>query len=175
MVSLSDSLAVSDYLRHRVQCPKCLLLFRRPPLPSSPVGRFAGWIIGVTVASFIAAMFLLSSKEVASLLPSNPVIAALEEAITAEPRLVAYLLVELLVVIFVSCGIVGVVSNARFRKQFAKQYRVYPVSPRELARSEAAAPPAPPRLPTPEDLAREDREYRKPAAPGAPGARDGAG
>jgi hypothetical protein len=150
MFSLGNSLLGSDYLRHRVQCTKCSIVFHQPAIPHSPVNRLGGWIIGVMIVSFVAALHFGAVKEVARGLPSNPVIATIEQAIKFQPRVAAYLLVELFVVIFVSCVVAGLLADVKFRKQLVKEHRVEPDSPGKLARPAETNPPT---LSTPEDHA----------------------
>src|SRR6266511_3295106 len=49
----------------RVQCSNCAHIFRQPPLPSSPLATFAGWILALTVIPVIVAVFFFSFTELA--------------------------------------------------------------------------------------------------------------
>ena len=71
-------------------------------------------------------------------LPSLPVMSTIEEAIAAKPRLAAYLLTVLFFLIVIPSWISVCVNNMKFRKQFAKEYRIKPISAEEFARQNSA-------------------------------------
>ncbi len=140
---LGYGLLFTDYMRARVQCMRCLYIFRPPPVPSSPLAAFAVWILGVTVISGIVAVVLFCAPPLAQALPAFSVIPVLEEAILMQPRVAAYLLGALFVLIPVSCCVAVMFSNAKFRKQLAKEYHLKPLSRRGLPPPEAPKPEAP--------------------------------
>jgi hypothetical protein len=133
---------LGDYMQGRVQCARCLHLFRQPPIPKSPLASFAGWIVALALSPFLFATIFFISPEISTLLPSFSGMATLEDAIKLEPRLIAYLLISLPVLIVIPCMIAAGVSNVRFRRQFATQYEVSPspspkFAPKEMPRSAA--------------------------------------
>ncbi|MHA3773850.1 hypothetical protein ACXR0O_20135 [Verrucomicrobiota bacterium sgz303538] len=130
---LLPALVFANYTRNRVQCLNCGYIFRRPPLPSSPLATFAGWIVAVTLIPCVIALLLFASPEIADSLPSFSGIAALEEAIALKPRLAAYLLVVLVTLILAACWAAALVSSAKFRKQLSGQYRLTPDTSRDAA------------------------------------------
>jgi rubredoxin len=128
-----SSLMYAEDKRARIQCTSCAHIFRQPPIPKSPLARFAGWIIALAVTLVVTAAFFFSFPELASLLPTIPVISTIEEAISTQPRVAAYLLVLLFTLIVVSFWLVACVINAKFRKQLSTEYCLKPLTSGELA------------------------------------------
>ena len=128
---LFSALLFADYARGRVQCGKCLYIFRPPQPPASPIGNFAAWIVALTAIPVLLAVFAMAFSDSPDLLPSNPLIAPLEERVSAQPRIAAYALLTVPVLIVVPCLVVATIGNARFRRQLAKEYRLTPRSSRD--------------------------------------------
>lgn len=137
---LIPALIYSDDQRRRVQCVHCSHIFRQPRIPGSPIASFLGWLLALVIVTFIIAGFFFSFRDLASLLPSIPVISTIEEAVTMQPRVAAYLLAVLFVLIVIPCWIAALVSNIRFRKQFATNYQVKPLASLDLARKNTPQP-----------------------------------
>jgi hypothetical protein len=131
-------LAFANYKRRRIQCARCGYLFQQPPLPRSPLGNFARWIVVVALVLTGLAAVLYLSPELAALLPPVPALAPVEAAIAADPRIVLYLFLALVVAIALSCGIAACVGNARFRRKLATEYLLKPLSSRHFASPGAA-------------------------------------
>ena len=140
---LIPGLLFANHASRRIQCTRCAHLFSQPALPSSPVASFAGWIVALTIVPIVAAVFVFCVPDLASLLPSIPVIATIEEAFAAQPRVAAYLLAVLLVLIVLFCWGAACLSNVRFRRRFSSEYLVRPLSPRDLAARNNLPPDAP--------------------------------
>ncbi len=119
-------LLVADHNLRRVQCGNCAHLFQQPPMPNSPVAKFAGWISALTLIPIIVAVAVFAGADSPDVLPSVPVIAFLEEAIAVQPRVAAYLLILLPAVILFACLIAACISNVLYRKRFATVHRVKP-------------------------------------------------
>jgi rubredoxin len=136
------ALLFADYTHRRVQCQSCGHIFRQPPIPSSPVAKLAGWLLAFIIISGGIAILLFSFPDLAALLLSIPFVATIEEAIIAQPRVAAYLLALLLVLIVVSCWTAACVSNARFRKRLSDKFHLKPFSSRELALRNGSQPGA---------------------------------
>jgi hypothetical protein len=134
------ALMYADHTRSRVQCAKCAHIFRQPPIPGSPLAAFAGWMMGLIILPVIIAVFFFSFKELANLLPPLAVIDTIEEAIARQPRVAAYLLALLFVLIVIPCWVAACVSNAKFRKQFATGHRTKPLASVEFAEQNRPQP-----------------------------------
>ena len=133
---IMGSLAFADYAASRVQCPKCFYLFRQPPVPRSSLGRFAGWMLIFAIVPTVAAALFLVALSGAGRWPS---LAPIEEAVAANPSIAIYLVAVQFVLITIPSFIVMLVSDARYRKLLATQYRLYALSPREFAKENRAS------------------------------------
>ena len=134
------ALIFADHTSRRIQCSRCAHIFRQPAIPSSPLASFAGWILALTVVLFTIAVFFYCSSDLASLLPSIPVISSIEEAITIEPRVAAYLLSLLFILVVIPCWVAACLSNAKYRNQFSTEYHVKPLSSRDIAKQISPQP-----------------------------------
>ncbi len=119
-------------LGKRIQCTRCYFLFRQPPLPESPVAEFSKWVIVVAVVPVFAAWLLTSMPEVIANLPSLPGVEALEKEAVAQPRLIAYLLVAIILSVIVTCFLAQLISNSRLRNELSKKYILRPFTSRSL-------------------------------------------
>jgi hypothetical protein len=120
------ALLFAGHKHGRIQCRKCTHIFPQPSLPSSPLAKFAGWILALSLIPAVTSIFFFNIGDFASLLPVLPVISIIEEAVRDQPRVAAYLLGVLFVLIVIPCIVVACVSNARFRKHLANRYQVHP-------------------------------------------------
>lgn len=126
------ALLFQHHTRHRIQCGQCTHIFQQPPIPRSPVAKFALWIIIATLLLFTAAIFYFHFPEFTTLWPSLPVIQSLEDAIGAHPRVAAYFIALLVGLMIISSWVAALVSNAAFRKHLSTQCRLEPRSPFDL-------------------------------------------
>lgn len=105
----------------RVQCGDCGHIFRQPPLPSSPVAKFASWIgFIVFLATFtilIAVVIPLDSTN----WPEIGLIAFVEGIMMTHHRLFATVAVVAVALIAVSCVIAGCIANHRFRAEIPEE------------------------------------------------------
>lgn len=131
------ALLFAGHKHGRVQCQKCAHIFPQPALPSSPLAKFAGWILALSLIPAACSLFFFMIVDFANLLPALPVISTLEEAVRAQPRVAAYLFGVLFVLIVIPCIVVACLSNARFRKELAKSYHLDPVSCGQSIKQEA--------------------------------------
>lgn len=122
------ALLFAGHKQGRIQCRKCTHIFPQPSRPSSPLAKFAGWILALSLIPAVTSIFFFKIVDFASLLPVLPVISTIEEAVKDQPRVAAYLFGVLFVLIVIPCIVVACVSNARFRKQLAKTYQTHPPS-----------------------------------------------
>ncbi len=127
------ALLYANHRHGRIQCTSCAHIFRQPPIPSSPLATFAGWTLALTIIPSVIAVFFFSFPDLASLLPSIPVISTIEDAVTTQPRVAAYLLALLFVLIVFPCWVAACASNAKFRKQLSTEYHLKPFTSHELA------------------------------------------
>lgn len=128
-------LFAADQTHGRIQCVNCAHIFRQPRIPVSPIAAFAGWIVALLIVPILIAV-IAGSADLASFLPSVPIIASMEDAIKAEPRLAAYVLAFVLALIILVCWAAAFVSNSRFRKQLSTRCRLKALSPDELAQKQ---------------------------------------
>jgi hypothetical protein len=135
-------LSFADYKRRRIQCGRCEYLFQQPPLPRSPLGKFARWIVVVTLIPIGLAALLYLSPELAELLPPVPALAPVEAAIAADPRIALYLVLVLVIAIPLSCGIAACVGNAKYPQKLATEYLLKPLSSRQFASLRTVQPDA---------------------------------
>ena len=96
------ALLFADYRWRRVQCLKCTHIFRQPPLPGTPLSHFAAWIACLTVIAMVVGVAGFAAPELAPALPSVAVISAIEHAIAAQPRTMAYIIASLVSLILTS-------------------------------------------------------------------------
>lgn len=129
---LIGALLYAGHLRQRVQCVKCLYIFRPPPVPSAPVAKFAGWIFALLFLSIVTAVFFCFVDGLAGNLPSVPGIDLIEEVVAKQPRVIAYLLATVSILIVIACWVAAGISNIKYRKRFSQVYRVKPLSSQEL-------------------------------------------
>lgn len=129
---LIPALLFANDRQGRIQCAKCAHIFRQPRIPVSALAAFAAWIVALLSVPILVVV-VVGFADHASSLPSVPIIASVEEFITAQPRLTAFALAFGFVLIVIVCWAVAFVSNARFRKQLSTEYRLEPLSPDELA------------------------------------------
>lgn len=134
------ALLYADHSSHRVQCKVCGTMFRQPPLPSSPVGKFAHWILGSTIVLSVVAVFFFMLPNLAAFLPSLPVIDTFEQAISAHPRVAAYFLTLLCLLTAASCWIAAYFSNSKFRMQLSKEVRLDPLVDPVLSQQSRSLP-----------------------------------
>lgn len=125
-------LLFASHNQGRIQCSSCSNIFRQPPVPSNPLAKFAGWLLFLTAISVVVAIAFLADTDSATLLPSVPVIAFIEDAVTVHPRVAAYLLVLLFTLVVLPCWAAIWLSNARSRKELAAKYRLKALSSHEL-------------------------------------------
>lgn len=126
----------ADHVRRRVQCGKCSYIFRQPPIPSATQAKFAGWILALTLIPVLVAVAFVSFEDLAALLPALPVIDTIEEAVTMQPRVAAYLIAVVVVLVGVTAWVAAVWSNFRLRRKYAAEFQTKPLP----AKSEPVEP-----------------------------------
>jgi uncharacterized paraquat-inducible protein A len=114
----------------RIQCRRCGHIFRQPFVPKSPVERFACAIVAVLLVLGCFAALAFQFPGIGASLPEIPFGAALEKAVLGQPRVAAYLLAFLFLVLPTCCLVVAMVASIRSRKRLASAYelRVSPAS-----------------------------------------------
>jgi amino acid transporter len=135
-------LLFAEHNRQRVQCARCANIFRQPRTPRTPLARFTGAILCTSFLLTVAAMFFGAFAESPDLLPQLPILSWVERVIVSQPRVTAYLVTLLALVIFLSCWIAAAVSNSRLRKEMSDEYRLKVPSTREIARKAAREVPS---------------------------------
>jgi hypothetical protein len=129
---LFPALLFAHYTSGRIQCRKCFHVFRQPPLPVSPRSSFANGIIAAALLPVLAAFIFSFSPKMDSDLPSIYGLGWLEQTFAAEPRLAAYLVASILILVIGVCFISGVASNIRYRKELSKTLHLNPPKAEEL-------------------------------------------
>ncbi|MEN6427360.1 MAG: hypothetical protein ABFE13_18555 [Phycisphaerales bacterium] len=90
-------LLYADNTRRRVQCAKCGYIFRQPAMRRTAVSTLAAWVIGIVLLFGFFAVLLIVLPEIADLVPESPILTAIEQVISDNPRVVA-----LIVLVFAS-------------------------------------------------------------------------
>jgi len=119
---LLSALLFTGYNRGRIQCQECKHLFQQPAIPSSPYARYVGVIVGMVIVLICVSVFFFCLPSLAKTLPSFPFLFLLEDAIVAQPRVAAYLLISLSLITVVPLWVAATIANARYRKKFRSQY-----------------------------------------------------
>lgn len=124
----------------RIQCRRCGHIFRQPSVPKSPVERFACSMISVLLVLGCVAALVFQFPEIGAALPEIPFGTALEKAVLEQPRVAAYLLAFLFLVLPSFSLIIAMVASVRSRKRLAKDYELrVPPAPFALSEREPAA------------------------------------
>ena len=129
-----SALLFANYRWRRVQCLKCMHIFRQPSLPGTPLSHFATWIGYLTVMTVVAGVVGFAAPELAAALPRVPVISAIKQALVAQPRAMAYVIVTLVSLILISCLLAGAWSKVTFRRELLTKYQLRPLSAADLAK-----------------------------------------
>jgi hypothetical protein len=93
------------------------------------LGRFAGWIAAIVIISAIIGLIWAALPETVPNLPSVPGIDLIETAIASQPRLAAYLITSVIVLLILTCLITSLVSNARFHGTLGEKFLLRPKKP----------------------------------------------
>ncbi len=119
-------LMIRNYENHQVQCARCLREFQPPGLPTTSLGKFAAWLFFSTLLLTIAAPAVFSFKELRDSLPVFPGSQFLEDTIALAPRVAAYWLLSLTLLIVISSVVAAVGSHYFLRRKLARTHRLKP-------------------------------------------------
>ncbi len=119
-------LIYADSTRGRVQCTHCGHIFRQPPLPRSPLSKFALAVIGLIVASVIVTVVMTSIPALVGWLPDLPFITKLEDFVEENPKALVASLFPALIIVTVLAFVVSFVSNRRYRQDLRKTFETAP-------------------------------------------------
>ena len=89
--------------------------------------------MGLLIFLVLLALALFAIPDPAEILPPLPVIDTLQSAVTAQPRVTAYFLAALFVLLPVSCWLAAWRSNANLRRQLSAEILLNPSTHRDTA------------------------------------------
>lgn len=125
-------LLYADSTRNRVQCMNCGKIFAQPPLPQSPLSKYALSIIILIVIAVIALVIMAAIPEFTAWMPDYPAITSLVEFVEKHPEAIVVSLLPLLIILVVSATVISIVANRRYRRQLREQVRLEPQAQFEM-------------------------------------------
>ncbi len=125
-------LLYADSTHNQVQCMNCGKIFRQPPLPQSPLSKYALSIIILIVIAIFALLIMVAVPEFTSWMMDYPTIALLVEFIEKHPEAIVASLLPLLIILVVSATVVSIVANRRYRRRLREQVRLEPQAQFEM-------------------------------------------
>ncbi len=131
------ALLYADSTNRRIQCANCGHIFQQPPLPNSSVSKLAKWIVLILVLFIFGSFLILVEPEISSLLPRYQWLSGFEGIIRANPYETAFCITALVLVLAIITILSSMISNARFRASFRKEYLTQPI-PYHKAKQENA-------------------------------------
>ena len=134
------ALLIADHARHRTQCGKCAYIFRQPPIPRTQLASFARWMVSLTIILLFIAGIFFGVTDGGSHIPPAPVLSEFEALIAAKPRVAAWLIVFLVLLICIPCWIGGWISNAIYRKHLSAVYSVKPPPAKQVSPAAVKSP-----------------------------------
>jgi hypothetical protein len=129
-------LLYADSTNSRIQCPKCKLIFRQPPLPRTSLSRFSTWlicIIFIFVITFFVLRFLDGSN---SIISESTAIDITESFIIENSRVLSLVIPAIFGLILLYCIIGSFVSNWRAHRELKKKFKTKPEESHAIVSSE---------------------------------------
>lgn len=120
------ALIYADATNNRVQCANCGHIFRQPPLPNSPVSKLSKWLIAGLILFVFLGFLMITIPELASIIPKYKCLSSLEEIIAGNPYTIAFCLSAFCIVFLVTTVMSSIISNAKLRSDFQKEYKTHP-------------------------------------------------
>lgn len=110
----------------RIQCRNCGYIFRKPQLPSSPMSKFAFWIMCVLVLGLSATTFMVAVPDIYQGILDYTIVDVFVQFVTDHPAPVALGMLATFTTLFVLCTIVHIIANRRERERVAATYATDP-------------------------------------------------
>lgn len=120
------ALLYADFTQHRVQCSGCGYIFRKPPLPRTPLSIVTGWIIGIIAIFGVLTSILFAFPDVKYVMPHSPTLMALERIISGNPYAIIFGILPMVAVILLLAIFVSIFSNYKARRALEERYETEP-------------------------------------------------
>ena len=108
----------------RIECPKCNLIFRQPPMPRTSLSKFSTWLICI-IFLFVLIFFVLRFRD-DIIIPKTTAIDFTESFIIENSRLLSLMIPAIFGFILLYCIIGAFISDWRAHGEFKKKYKTKP-------------------------------------------------